>query len=213
MLQIANQKVQSTLNRMHGEASREGLTIAKGLTKGIFRKLKPLDMSEAYLAISSGQGRFLYDLLVKRNAKNIVEFGTSFGISTMYLGAAAAVTGGKVITSEILPKKCRIAEQNFKEAGLEDVIEVREGDALETLATVPDGIDLLLLDGWNDLYLPLLKILEPKFKKGTLIYTDNASFLSARPFLKYIKSKPEIYSTRRLQDEKGGSELTEVISD
>jgi len=88
---------------------------------------------------------------------------------------------------------------------------LREGDALVTLKDAPDGIDFLLLDGWNDLYLPLLQLLEPKFKPGTLIYTDNASFKSAQPFLKYLQNNPKKYATKRLQDDKGGSELTEFI--
>jgi len=209
---IADPQINQTLARMHREASSEGFAIMKGMVKGALRmRLKPIDMGKAYLAISQGQGEYVYRLLRERNAKHIVEFGTSFGISTMYLGAAAKATGGKVITTELLAEKCRVAQQNFEEAGLQDWIELREGDALKTLRDIPDGIDFLLLDGWNDLYLPLLKLLEPKFKKGTLIYTDNASFSSARPFLKYIKSNPDKYKTQRLQDAKGGSELTEVI--
>ncbi|MEM7375329.1 MAG: class I SAM-dependent methyltransferase [Bacteroidota bacterium] len=208
---ITDPQIQQTLNRMHKEASSQGLTLMKGLSKGIFRKLQPEDMKDAYIAISQQQGEFLYDLLIQRAAKHIVEFGTSFGISTLYLGAAAKETGGHVITSELLAGKCRVAEDNFQEAGLQDWIELREGDALETLKDVKDGIDFLLLDGWNDLYLPLVQILAPKFKKGTLIYTDNASFPSAKPLLHYFASHPERYISRRLQDEKGGSELTEVI--
>ena len=211
MHRIENEKILKTLGRMHQEASSEGLTIAKGLTKGIFRKLQPLDMDKAYLAISKGQGEFVFDLLVDRHAKHIVEFGTSFGISTLYLAAAAEKTGGKVITTELLASKCEVANRNFQEAGVEDIVDLREGDALETLKDIPGEIDFLLLDGWNDLYLPLLKILEPKFKKGTLIYTDNASFRSAQPFLAYLDSRPEMYKSQRLRDEKGGSELTEVI--
>ncbi len=210
---IMDSQVSTTLNRMHNEADSEGLTIAKGLAKGIFRKIKPEDLKDAYIAISRGQGHFLYNLLIEKDARHIVEFGTSFGISTMYLGAAAKVTGGKVITSELLAKKCKVAQQNFDKANLQDWIEIREGDALETLRDIPDGIDFLLLDGWNDLYLPLLKILEPKFKKGTLIYTDNASFSSAKPLLNYIKANPAKYTTKRLRDAKGGSELTEYIAD
>jgi len=208
---IIDPQIYTTLNRMHKEANSEGFTIARGLAKSVFRKLQPEDLKDAYIAISSGQGHFIYNLLRQRNAKHIVEFGTSFGISTLYLGAAAKATGGKVITTELLPEKCRIAEQNFEEAGLEKYIELLEGDALKTLEDIPAGIDFLLLDGWNDLYLPLLKILEPKFKKGTLIYTDNASFASAKPFLNYIRSRSDLYRTQRLQDEKGGSELTEFI--
>ena len=211
MQQITNNTIINTLNRLHNEASSQGFTILKGLSKGIFRKLKPEDMEEAYIAISRQQGQFLFDLLVQNNAKHIVEFGTSFGISTIYLGAAAERTNGKVITTELLASKCKIANQNFKQAGLENIIELREGDAMETLKNINDGIDFLLLDGWNDLYLPLLQLLEPKFKKGTLIYTDNASFKSAKPFLNYIQANSQKYKSVRLKDDKGGSELTEFL--
>lgn len=210
--QITDQSINQTLNRLHKEASSQGFTIFKGLSKGIFRPLQPVDLKDAYIAISRQQGEFVYDLLRQRQDKHIVEFGTSFGISTLYLAAAAKDNGGKVITTELLPEKCQVAANNFKEAGLESYIDLREGDALQTLQeNVAPNIDFLLLDGWNDLYLPLLRILEPKFRKGTLIYTDNASFRSARPFLNYIYSHPEKYQSQRLQDDKGGSELSEFI--
>ena len=110
---ISDIQILQTLDRMHSEASRQGFTLMKGLAKGIFRKLKPEDMKDAYIALSREQGQYLYHLLVEKNAKHIVEFGTSFGISTLYLGAAAKQTGGRVVTSELLTEKCRIAQQNF----------------------------------------------------------------------------------------------------
>ena len=119
------------------------------------------------LDLSQQQGQFLYDLLVQRGAKNIIEFGTSFGISTLYLGAAAKVNGGQVITTELLPEKCEVAQENFAQAGLSNYIELREGDAMETLREVPDQVDFLLLDGWNDLYLPILKLIEPRWIEVT----------------------------------------------
>ncbi|NRB50346.1 MAG: class I SAM-dependent methyltransferase [Saprospiraceae bacterium] len=212
MRKINDQKALRTLNRLHGESSREMGKILKGLSKGIFRKLQPKDMKDTYIAISRSQGEFLYNLLVENRAKNIIEFGTSFGISTLYLAAAAKTNGGKVITTELLPEKCAVAQKNFEEAGLEDFIELREGDALQTLRHLDDSIDFLLMDGWNDLYLPLLQQLEPFFKDGTIIYTDNASFKSAKPYLDYIYSRPEMYKSRRIGDDKGGSELTTVAA-
>ncbi len=212
MYTITDNSIQNTLNDLHRQSSNEMPKIMKGLAKGIFRKLRPEDLGEAFIAITRKQGEFIYDLLLRRNAKNIVEFGTSFGISTIYLGAAAKQNDGQVITTELLANKCRVAEQNFERAGLSDVIELREGDALETLKKdLPKSIDFLLLDGWNELYLPLLKLLEPFFKKGTLIYTDNASFRSAKPLLEYFKGNESKYKSSRLYDEKGGSELTEYI--
>ncbi len=212
MYNISDQTVLHTLDELHTESNNEFPKILKGMSKGIFRKLQPADMKDVYIAISQQQGEYIYNLLVKNKAKHIVEFGTSFGISTLYLAAAAKETNGRVITTELLPNKCKVAQANFDKAQLSDYIDLREGDALETLKyDVADGIDFLLLDGWNDLYLPLLKLLEPKFKKGTIIYTDNASFKSAQPFLNYINSNPHKYKTRRIYDDKGGSELSEYI--
>ncbi len=197
------------LERLHSEASSEMGKILKGLSKAVFRKLKPQDMKDTYIAISEEQGQYIYDLLIKTGAKHIVEFGTSFGISTLYLGAAAKENGGRVITTEILPEKCRVAQKNFEEAQLDDVIELREGDALETLADIPEGIDFLLMDGWNDLYLPLIKVLEPKLRKGALIYTDNASMPSSKSFIEYLRNTKKYRSFRLTH--KGGAELTEVL--
>ena len=211
MQKISDPTILHTLNELHQESSREFPRIIQGLAKGIFRKLRPEDMKDTYIAISQKQGEFLYDLLLEKNARTIVEFGTSFGISTLYLGAAALANGGRVITTELLPEKCRVAQKNFKKAGLTSVIELWEGDATETLKDAPEGIDFLLLDGWNDLYLPVLKILEPKLKPGAFIYTDNASFRSAGPLLDYLRSNPSRYKSVRLKDDKGGSELTEFL--
>ena len=97
-----------------------------------------------------------------------------------------------------MPEKAKVALHNFKEAGLEEWIELRIGDAIETLKNIDNEIDFLLLDGWNDLYLPLLKVLELKFKKGTLIYTDNTSFKSAKPFLEYLKVNAQKYRSVHL---------------
>lgn len=184
----------------------------KGASKAIFRKLEPEDMKDAYIAISKEQGDFIYDLLIERQAKNIIEFGTSFGISTIYLAAIAKQLGGQVITSELLASKCRIAQQNFKEAEVDQWVDLREEDAMETLKEVPDDIDFLLLDGWNELYLPLIKMLSPKIKKGALIYTDNVGFPSTKPFLNYLQSKSNKYSSRKVYDPKGGALLTEILN-
>lgn len=136
-----------------------------------------------HISITREQGEYIYDLLIRANAKNIVEFGTSFGISTIYLAAAAKENKGRVITSELLASKCKIALQNFKDADVNDIIDLREGDAMETLKDIPNNIDFLLLDGWNNLYKPLLKMLEPKLSNGAYIYTDNIMFAGSKPFV------------------------------
>ncbi len=211
MYKISNKATIKTLDRLHKESSSEKLTIIKGALKGFFRKLRPSDMEDAYIAISKDQGEYIYDLLIREKAKNIVEFRTSFGISSIYLGAAAKENNGHVITTELLASKASIALQNFKDADVSSEIDLIVGDAIETLQNAPKNIDFLLLDGWNNLYLPLIKILEPKLKKGAYIYTDNINFSGSKSFIEYIKSHPKKYKTERLSESKGGVELTQFV--
>ena len=100
-----------------------------------------------------------------------MEFGTSFGISTLYLAAAAAETGGRVTGSEYHPSKADKARANLAEAGLAATI--LTGDARETLAGPGPRIDLLFLDGAKELYLPILHLLLPRLHRGSLVVADN----------------------------------------
>src|SRR5947209_5050307 len=121
-------------------------------------------MRDIYMPVSPEVGRLLYLLARSRNAATIVEFGTSYGISGIHLAAALRDAGrGRLITTEFDPIKAERAGENFRAAGLADLIEIRVGDAFDTLAAgLEDGIDLLLLDGWKPLYLPMLQFLEPR---------------------------------------------------
>jgi predicted O-methyltransferase YrrM len=126
----------------------------------------------APLSITPEVGELLYMLALARQANTIVEFGASLGFSTIHLAAAARDIGGaRVITTEIEPDKARLARQNLAAAGLEDVVDLREGDALTTLSDVAD-VDLLFLDGWNNLYLAVLELLEPALSEGALVVAD-----------------------------------------
>lgn len=194
---------QSVIDSLYKEARFDRTKMAKGVVKALFRPLQPVDLQSVYMPISQEQGEFIYQLLIENSCKHIVEFGTSFGISTLFLGAAAKHTGGKVITTEIIESKSKTALENFQRAAMEDVIEVRTGDALITLADLDEPIDFLFLDGWKDLYLPLFRQLEPLFKKGTIIYADNVDMHDAAPFLDYIYSVPEVYRSQKTHQGKG----------
>ena len=120
-------------------------------------------LKEAYIPIDRRQGKVLYLLTRATRAKRVVELGSSFGISTLYLAAAVRDQGeGSVVGSELEANKRVAATENLARAGHSDWAEIRPGDALESLATVKGPIDLLFLDGWKDLYLPMLELLEPK---------------------------------------------------
>jgi predicted O-methyltransferase YrrM len=133
-------------------------------------------LKDAPLAVSRETGQLLYMLARSCHARTIVEFGTSFGISTLHLAAALRDNGGgRLITCEFEPSKVVRARRNLTAGGLIDLVEIREGDALETLdADLPDSIDLVLLDGAKALYPEVLSLLESRLRPGALIVADNA---------------------------------------
>ena len=133
-------------------------------------------LKNAPLAISRETGTLLYMLARSSRARTIVEFGTSFGISTLHLAAALKDNGGgHLITSEFEPSKVERARANLKAGGLIELVEIREGDALQTLnAGLPDTIDLLLLDGAKALYPEILDLVESRLRPGAFIVADNA---------------------------------------
>ena len=128
------------------------------------------------MPVSRETGALLYMLARGNRARAIVEFGTSFGISTLHLAAALRDNGGgKLIGSEFEPSKLAHARANLETAGLADLVEIREGDALETFARdLPETIDIVLLDGHKALYAKILALLAPRLRSGAYLIADNA---------------------------------------
>ncbi|CUI43119.1 O-methyltransferase [Achromobacter xylosoxidans] len=133
-------------------------------------------MKDLPLAVSPETGTLLYMLARSTQARSIIEFGASFGISTLHLAAALRDNGGgRLITTEFEPSKVALASGHLLEAGLADLVELRQGDALQTLAAdLPERIDLVLLDGAKALYSDILALLESRLRPGALIVADNA---------------------------------------
>ncbi|MFP4845336.1 O-methyltransferase [Winogradskyella sp. PE311] len=183
---MITEQIETTLASLYNDSKYDHLKMMKGFSKSIFRPIKPSDFKDVYLSISQEQGRDLVQFIKNNNLKNIVEFGTSFGISTIFLAQGAADTAGHIITTELIESKAKKAIENFERAGVDDIIEVRIGDAMDTLKNHQESIDLLLLDGWKDLYLPLFNMLEPNFHENTFIYVDNADMEETKVFLKTI---------------------------
>ena len=150
-------------------------------------------MKDLWLPVSRETGTLLYMLARSRGATSIVEFGTSFGISTLHLAAALRDNGGgRLITSEFEPSKVARARQNLAEGGLIDLVDIREGDALETLRTgLPATIDLLLLDGAKSLYRDILDLVEDRLRPGALIVADNVDYCP--DYLAHIRSAASGY--------------------
>jgi len=156
------------------------------------RAVTPLQRAEGaqdlYMPVSPEGGRLLYELVRACRPETVLEFGTSFGISTIHLAAAVTDNGtGRVVTTELSTRKVKAARENLEQAGLAGVVTILEGDALETLASVSGPVGLVLLDGWKDLYLPVLRLLQPRLTPGALVIADDSSFPNVAGYLAYVR--------------------------
>ena len=145
---------------------------------------------QLYIPVSPEGGRLLYTLIRASRPSTVVEFGTSFGISTIHLAAAVRDNGaGRVISTELSAAKVARARANLAEAGLSGHVTILEGDALETLATIDTPVEFVLLDGWKRLYLPLLRQLEPRLTPGALVLADDSVSMAAQmaDYLAYVR--------------------------
>jgi predicted O-methyltransferase YrrM len=197
---LRDPRVAGLLERLHGEARRDVLRfvgLAPGALGGLLKRERLFDWftpersKDILMPVSPEQGRFLYLTARAIAARTVVEFGTSFGISTLYLASAVRDNGGGVVIgTELIPEKHERAVAHLGEAGLDDVAEVRLGDALQTLQETPEPIDLLLLDGWKDLYRPILDLLTPRLRPGAVVLADNIRTFrkSLRPYVEHVQS-------------------------
>jgi predicted O-methyltransferase YrrM len=185
--------VQSVLRRLFSAADADGGD-GPALPAAATAQQRADALQHAYLPISPQGGDLLYALVRSARPQTVVEFGTSFGISTLYLAAAVTDNGtGHVLTTELSAHKAAAARANLTEAGLDAVVTVRLGDARETLADAPAPIGLILLDGWKDLYLPVLRLLEDRLAPGALVVADDTTFPSVAGYLDYVRDPDNGY--------------------
>lgn len=200
---LQDSRVASTLDRMYAESKNQMSLLRE--RRGTFDRPMTAQeraeaMSEFYIPVTPEAGRLLYSLVRATRPATIVEFGMSFGISAVHLAAAVRDNGtGRVVTTELSETKVAAAKQTFAETGLDDVITILEGDALSTLADVAGPVDFVLLDGWKDLYLPVLELLEPRLSPGVLVIADNASSADMAPYLDRVRNPENGYVSFNFQ--------------
>lgn len=148
--------------------------------EGLMRQWTPADAiterDKYLLHVGEEVGHFLSALVVARGARRIVELGTSYGYSTLFLANAARRTGGKVFTIELSAEKQAYAREQIGRAGLGDQVDWLQGDALELLAGLGGPYDFVLLDLWKELYIPCLDLCAPRMAEGGIIAADNILF-------------------------------------
>jgi predicted O-methyltransferase YrrM len=179
--------------------------------KGVFDEEMHRFFSDKLVALDRDKAEFCYQLCRSLRAKRVVEAGTSFGVSTLYLAAAVRdnrVENGVVIGTEHEPKKAEVARSNFTRAGLSDLIELREGDLRQTLADVGGPVDFMLVDIW-DVALPALELVAPKLRKGAIVVCDNTA-VDANEYVDYFEfvNDPKNHFRTMTIPFTGGFELT-----
>jgi len=148
-------------------------------------------------AVGPKTGELLNILARSLEAPRILEIGTSFGYSGIWLGEAARASGGRLITMEMHEYKSRYAQKMAAEAGLADFIDFQVGDAVALIEQLQGGVDFVLLDLWKDLYVPCLEAFYPKLNPGAIVVADNMirpANTGVEAYARAIRAKPGISS-------------------
>jgi caffeoyl-CoA O-methyltransferase len=132
---------------------------------------------ELYANVPAADGRMLRLLAEATNAKHVVEIGTSTGISGMWFSMALEKTGGKLTTFEYDGGRAETAKKHFKEAGVERLVTVVEGDAHQTISRLKEPIDLVFIDADKEGYVDYLNKLLPSVRPGGLILAHNVEMV------------------------------------
>lgn len=194
----------SIIDRLFAEAQLDGER-RQGLSPADYPVEERADVCrDFYLSVAPDSGRLLYSLVRALKPTTIVEYGMSYGISTLHLAAAVRDNGvGHIFTTEMSAQKLSAARATFAEAGIDDLITILEGDARETLKTVTGPVQFVLLDGWPDLDLPVLTILEPTLEPGALILGDNVRLDPKHAYLDYVHAPQNGYVSAPIPLDKG----------
>lgn len=198
MTSLENPRVRDTLDRLFAEAARDEGREPQWPAGTSAETASPLERAKAlahvYMPVSRDGGKLLYSLVRAMRPPTVVEFGTSFGISTIFLAAAVADNGsGTVISTELSEAKMTAARANLREVGLDRHVTLLEGDALQTLTGVAGPIGIALLDGWKELCLPVLRLIEPKLAPGALVIGDDSHFPSMQPYVEFVRDSANGY--------------------
>jgi predicted O-methyltransferase YrrM len=156
---VLDDRVRSVLARLEEEDARE--------------RAEKVPQALRSRAIAPTTGRFLFSLVAANAGCEVLEIGGSRGYSATWLAAGARILGGRVVSIEHDPEKCAAWHRTIAEAGLEDWAELLEGDALELLAQVEDGFDVVFLDAEKELYETLFVLARGKLDPGGLVVADN----------------------------------------
>lgn len=211
----ADSRLRSVLDRLHAESEAQTPELAAYLQAhgpaSIGGSEEEVQQGRAYwrdklVALDPPKAEFCYALCRAIGARKIVEAGTSYGLSTLYLAAAVRDNGGgTVIATEYEPEKAQVARANWPESGLAEFIELREGDLRQTLNRLEGPIDFLLLDIWTPMVRPAMERVVPHMRTGAVMVADNtgASRGAYAEYFAFVVDRRSGFSTMTLPFEGG----------
>jgi predicted O-methyltransferase YrrM len=151
------------------------------------------------LAVGPDTGRLINILARSLQKPNILELGTSYGYSGIWLAEAARANGGRVTTMELAEHKSAYAREMSIKAGLADHVDFKVGNAVELISELKTGLDFVLVDLWKDLYVPCLEAFYPKLNPGAIIVADNMIHPRSddtRAYAEAVRGKPGLETIR-----------------
>jgi predicted O-methyltransferase YrrM len=211
--------LKSLLSRLHVQSAAQTEDLRSYVTadrgRSVSGTAEDLEKGRAFwrdklVALEPDKARFCYMLSRALGARRIVEAGTSFGVSTLYLAAAVRDNGGGiVIATEYETAKAKIARGHFAEAGLSECVDLREGDLRETLKTLEGPIDFMLTDIWTPLARPALALVASHMRKGAIVVADNTNTYrrAYADYFAFLNDPASGFSTMTLPFE-GGLEMS-----
>jgi predicted O-methyltransferase YrrM len=199
---ITDPVVNGVLERMRAQPNRPGGDVPRGNTTS---RLDPFAYGAYGFSIDPEQGDLIYFLCRAIRAKSAVEFATSVAFSTIYLAAAIRDNGGgRVIGTELVPEKIATARRNLADAGLSDYVELREGDARDTLRDIPGTVDFALIDAWPSgdqpsLARQVLEMVSAHMRDGAVVMNDNGE----ADYLGYVRDPANGFRSMSLPIKRG----------
>jgi predicted O-methyltransferase YrrM len=171
MAVIGDEKLQSFLDGLHAKSREQTALIQAFEARRNDAELPP--------GADEIKAEFCYQLCRAKKASKVIEVGTSYGVSTIYLAAAVRENArsygvdGIVIGTEYEPKKAEAARANFAAAGVSQFIELREGDLRETLKRIDGPVDFVLMDVWIAMARSAIELIAPHLSEGAIVVCDN----------------------------------------
>lgn len=184
-----------------GARAREGTLDWKGLDADAHGF-----MADKLVALEPDKAAFCAQVCRALRARTVVEVGTSYGVSTIHLADAVREVArqdggaGRVIATEYEPAKAAAARAHWAEAGVSDVIELREGDLRETLKDLRGPIDFVLMDIWTEMACPAIELIGPHLRPGAVVVADNTTQFAAAygDYFAYVRDPANRLRTQTL---------------